>query len=295
MATGTIQQIEMLDYINEQPRPGQERSRDTNQTERRLTQLLFLSFGVLCVIQAILNISLRLALYSGKESSPLDCNTTHISDQKKEVEMNCERKRPGYHCNRLQERFNALTRDRDMLENRNNELNNEKKDLEEERDRLKMMLRGLNKSSLRILTSGQSDGASSQKCPADWREINSRCYFLSSEQKTWGESRKYCQRNGSDLVVIDSEQEQAALYRLDGNTDLLFWIGLYNTNGIFKWVDGSALTKSFWQDGQPGDGGPNREDCVEMYHFNPLKANWNDAPCGQKRRWLCETDQNTSS
>lgn len=30
-------------------------------TERRLRQLLFLSFGMLCIIQATLNVSLRLA------------------------------------------------------------------------------------------------------------------------------------------------------------------------------------------------------------------------------------------
>lgn len=49
---------------------------------------------------------------------------------------------------------------------------------------------------------------SSQQCPAEWREINSRCYFLSSESKTWEESRSYCQSRGADLVVINSEQEQ---------------------------------------------------------------------------------------
>lgn len=34
------------------------------------------------------------------------------------------------------------------------------------------------------------------------------------------------------------------LYRLDGDAYLLFWIGLYDTAGNFKWVDGSVLTRS---------------------------------------------------
>ncbi|XP_070776325.1 asialoglycoprotein receptor 1-like [Enoplosus armatus] len=108
--------------------------------------------------------------------------------------------------------------------------------VEEERDRLKMKLSGEKKSEM-------SGCASSQQCPAGWREINSRCYFLSTEQKTWEDSRKYCQRKDADLVVIDSEQEQRALYRLDGNIELVFWIGLHDTAGTFKWVDGSALTR----------------------------------------------------
>lgn len=109
------------------------------------------------------------------------------------------------------------------------------------------------------------------RCPADWRYINSKCYFLSTEKRTWENSRKYCQSKGADLVVIESEQEQVcvcvcvfyswcsgrtfkviviyhftqqrALYRLDGDAELLFWIGLHDTSGDFKWVDGSALNK----------------------------------------------------
>ena len=45
-------------------------------------------------------------------------------------------------CNILQERFNALTRDKNLLENRNSELLNMLKKVEEERDRLKLNLRG---------------------------------------------------------------------------------------------------------------------------------------------------------
>ncbi|XP_008288889.1 CD209 antigen-like isoform X2 [Stegastes partitus] len=132
---------------------------------------------------------------------------------------------------------------------------------------------------------------SSQLCPPGWTEIQSRCYFLSTEHKSWEDSRNYCQSNGADLVVINSEEEQRAIYRLDEDGWLLFWIGLKGTNGAFRWVDGSALTKPFWKVGQPDHGGPNNvEDCVEMYHHDPALANWNDAPCGHGRRWLCEKD-----
>uniref|UniRef100_A0A4W6CFV2 C-type lectin domain-containing protein n=1 Tax=Lates calcarifer TaxID=8187 RepID=A0A4W6CFV2_LATCA len=48
----------------------------------------------------------------------------------------------------------------------------------------------------------------SQQCPTDWKNIRSRCYFLSSESKTWEESRRYCLSKGADLVVINTEQEQ---------------------------------------------------------------------------------------
>uniref|UniRef100_A0A8D3B6R8 C-type lectin domain-containing protein n=1 Tax=Scophthalmus maximus TaxID=52904 RepID=A0A8D3B6R8_SCOMX len=61
---------------------------------------------------------------------------------------------------------------------------------------------------------------------------------------------------------------------------LLFWIGLRNTDRTFRWVDGSPDSVGFL----------NREDCVEMNLRDPVEASWNDAPCGQHRRWLCEKD-----
>uniref|UniRef100_A0A3Q1HN25 C-type lectin domain-containing protein n=1 Tax=Anabas testudineus TaxID=64144 RepID=A0A3Q1HN25_ANATE len=196
-----------------------------------------------------------LSVHSKMEVTQSDCNTTHYSDKN---QMDTSGNYDG-----LMQRILALTRDRKLLENRNTELINMIKMGEEEREKLKMQLR--------------------------WRMINSRCYFLSSESKTWEESRRYCQSRGADLVVINSEQEQVLLIY----TVLLFWIGLRDIEGTFKWVDGSALTKSFWQTGQPN---PNdNEDCVEMYHFYSELANWNDTPCGKQQRWLCEKDLCTSS
>ncbi|XP_051802240.1 C-type lectin domain family 4 member E-like isoform X2 [Acanthochromis polyacanthus] len=224
-----MQGIETRDYINETPRRRKKRSGDKKQAEKRLCHPIVLGFALLCIIQATLNISLRLTLYSSKESSHSDCNATRFSgnDQTEEAQGN-----------------------------------------------------GVQQ---------QSGTPSPQRCPLEWREIQSKCYFLSTEMKTWDDSRKHCQSEGADLVVISSQQEQEAIYRLDGDQYLLFWIGLKGTNRVFRWVDGSELRKTFWKEGQPDHGGPNNvEDCVEMYHHNPVLSNWNDAPCGHKRRWFCE-------
>lgn len=47
-----------------------------------------------------------------------------------------------YQCNKLQERFNALTREKNLLGNQNTELTNMMRNVEKEMDRLKMKLRG---------------------------------------------------------------------------------------------------------------------------------------------------------
>ncbi|KAM9313848.1 C-type lectin domain family 10 member A-like [Pholidichthys leucotaenia] len=277
-----MQQMEIRDYINERPRCRGKCRGDSNQsvcgdfTKRRVGQLLFLGFGVLCIIQATLNISLRLTLYSGTESTQPKCNTTGISGnvQIKEVQKDCKENNPC-HCNDLQERFNSLTRERDELKGRVSQLQNNI---------------ALQKKCPEVNLGERT--TSSQGCPEMWREINSRCYFLSRhEKKTWEDSRKYCRSKGAALVVINSEQEQKDIYRLDNDQYLLFWIGLHVRNKEYEWVDGSTPTTLYWQDGQPDRGGPNNvEDCVEMYHKNPVLTSWNDAPCGALRHWLCEKD-----
>uniref|UniRef100_UPI003AAEB553 uncharacterized protein n=1 Tax=Centroberyx gerrardi TaxID=166262 RepID=UPI003AAEB553 len=282
-----MQRVRMADYVNGQivreQSSGQRSKEDGLQTDRRLCRVFFLSFGLLCILQAALNVSLRLTLHSGQESR-LDCNTTHSTGDKLPIDceqLNTRYKKMTTECNSLQESFNALTREKNLLEDRISQLNNMKRQVEEERDRLKKRLK-------EEVPSGCVFG---RRCPAGWREINSRCYLLSNETRTWQDSREDCLSKGADLVIINSRQEQNNLYRLDGDVDLLFWIGLSDTEGAgtFKWVDGSALTTPFWQSGQPDHGGPNNiEDCVEMYHRNPVLASWNDAPCGHKLRWLCE-------
>ncbi|KAK5926334.1 hypothetical protein CgunFtcFv8_021917 [Champsocephalus gunnari] len=116
-----MQQMEVTDYVNERPRREQKRSGDAYRKDRRRCRLIFLIFGVLCMIQAILNVSLRLSLCRGP--SHLECNATGVSDQKK--------------YNLLQQRFNALTRDLNLCENRNTELNNRIRNMEDEMNRLK--------------------------------------------------------------------------------------------------------------------------------------------------------------
>lgn len=87
-----------------------------------------------------------LTVSSSTESPPSLCNATHFSDKK---QLDFDQRHDEY--NRLQEKFNALTRDKNLLENRNTELNNMIKNLEEERDRLTVKLKGERKKCLLTL------------------------------------------------------------------------------------------------------------------------------------------------
>ncbi|XP_026011693.1 CD209 antigen-like protein E [Astatotilapia calliptera] len=88
-----------------------------------------------------------------------------------------------------------------------------------------------------------------EKCPDRWMRFGSSCYFKSTEKKTWSESQNHCKTKGADLVMINSKEEQEFVSNFRGYS----WIGLRSnqTSGGSKWewVDGSALTETFWAEG----------------------------------------------
>ncbi|XP_029603574.1 C-type lectin domain family 4 member E [Salmo trutta] len=103
-----------------------------------------------------------------------------------------------------------------------------------------------------------------QTCLKDWKKFESSWYFLSTETKTWGESKDDCLERGADLVIINSDKEQEFLF----NPNKGFWIGLTDTvtEGTWKWVDGNPLTTpKYWGSGQPNGGGV--ENCVVNSQF----------------------------
>ncbi|CAB1326968.1 unnamed protein product, partial [Coregonus sp. 'balchen'] len=61
-------------------------------------------------------------------------------------------------------------------------------------------------------------------CPEGWRRFGCSCYYLSTELKSWTESRQDCLERGADLVIINSEEEQAFINGFEAVT--FAWIGI---------------------------------------------------------------------
>ncbi|KAL7404494.1 hypothetical protein ABVT39_015586 [Epinephelus coioides] len=159
--------------------------------------------------------------------------------------------------------------------------------LSAERDQMQKGFEAITKDKNDLQTKLLSD--TEKKCCDRWVKLGSSCYYVSTEQKTWTESRKECQSKGADLVIINSEEEQKFVIKFDKR----IWIGLTDQDeeGVWKWVDGTALTAKYWYAPQPDDGGQLgvKEDCAEMYvkSSDPL-LKWNDNPCSHRNYWVCE-------
>uniref|UniRef100_A0A8C2BRD1 C-type lectin domain-containing protein n=1 Tax=Cyprinus carpio TaxID=7962 RepID=A0A8C2BRD1_CYPCA len=65
-------------------------------------------------------------------------------------------------------------------------------------------------------------------------------FFISTELKSWSDSRQYCRDRGADLVIINTEEKQRFITSLVTER---VWIGLSDTEneGNMKWVNNSTL------------------------------------------------------
>ncbi|XP_031693490.1 C-type lectin domain family 4 member E-like isoform X1 [Oncorhynchus kisutch] len=128
-----------------------------------------------------------------------------------------------------------------------------------------------------------------------WNKFDSCWYFVSSERKTWSESRQDCVERGADLVIVNSREKQRFLFALNKRA----WIGLTDreTEGSWKWVDGTPLVTRYWTIDQPNNGGSVStfpgEDCAVLRKGQDQPENtWNYINCAVKSICICELCNN---
>ncbi|KAL7841376.1 hypothetical protein SRHO_G00250670 [Serrasalmus rhombeus] len=141
----------------------------------------------------------------------------------------------------------------------------------------------------------QEQGDELQKTPSEiekakqqgWTFFNTSMYFISTGWKIWSESRQDCRQRGADLVSINNREEQDFIEVLRRGQKA--WIGLTDseTERVWKWVDGSALTTTFWGDSEPNSNAGD-EDCVVTGVGSDALKNWADYPCYFQFVWICE-------
>uniref|UniRef100_A0A3P8R420 C-type lectin domain-containing protein n=1 Tax=Astatotilapia calliptera TaxID=8154 RepID=A0A3P8R420_ASTCA len=143
---------------------------------------------------------------------------------------------------------------------------------------------------------------SCDKCAPGWILFNSSCYFFSSTEssavkRNWHESRVDCVSRGSDLVVIDNQQEQAfvsnTIKLLKNNPHQWvngFWVGLTDiaTVGTWVWLNNvTEVEQRYWMDGEPN---VEEENCVIIIYSssNPWKTRYDGNCNGHNLDWICE-------
>ena len=115
-------------------------------------------------------------------------------------------------------------------------------------------------------------------------------YIVYSVKKNWSDARQECLLQNADLVVIDNAEENQHILSLVQSQPTIddYYIGLTDVENerIFKWAAYNSTLPNFryWDTGEPNNEGD--EDCVEMR--KKVNYKWNDVPCGQLNRFICE-------
>ncbi|XP_050977581.1 CD209 antigen-like protein 2 [Labeo rohita] len=114
-----------------------------------------------------------------------------------------------------------------------------------------------------------------------WITYKRSSYYISSEWKNWADSRQDCLQRGADLIIVNDKEEQEYITMVTSGN--IVWIGLTDsdTEGVWKWVDGSTLTTGFWNPVEPNNKTGNEDCAVSYFH-------WADYPCNFTFVWICE-------
>ncbi|XP_026158978.1 C-type lectin domain family 4 member M-like [Mastacembelus armatus] len=209
----------------------------------KLQRCVAVSFGLLCILQAALNIWLRLTLC-------IDAKCNNLSDERDELK-------------RIE--IGNLTKERDELKRK---LILQQISLTTERDDMTKKLTEFAHYSHQ-----------------GWVYFNGSFYYVSTIKKTWQKSRDNCLLQNADLMIINSKEEMAFVRQFQKVT----WIGLTDSDveAVWKWVDGTLLTLSFWYSGEPNNYYGRNEDCVETNYYDS-EDSWNDVNCENENFWVCE-------
>ncbi|XP_073770369.1 uncharacterized protein isoform X2 [Danio rerio] len=257
------------DFRTNTQQPLQQTGSGSLKTSPRRTPVCLV---LLCFLLLTAVIVLRVYIYTNYTQ---ETSTTILTEEKDQLIINItllieERDQLLTNIvNITEERDQLLTRvkvfssEKDQFEKR---LSSEKDSLMKQRDQLQQK-----KNDLQKFLSEQ-DG---------WFYYQSSFYFMSSEEKSWSESRRYCSDRGADLIIINNREEQDFVKKTSGGA--LVWIGLTDSakEGSWKWVDGTNMTTRFWRLFEPN--GQRRENCAASH-----SSGWADYPCDAKFKWICE-------
>ncbi|XP_066541661.1 C-type lectin domain family 4 member F-like [Hoplias malabaricus] len=257
------------------------RERDQLQTksrQSRLYRLAVVCLGVLCIVLLMAITVLWIKFNSlNLQRDQLQTRNTNLMrerDQRQTSNINLMKER-----DQLQTSNTNLMKERDQLQTSNTNLMRERDQLQtsntnlmRERDQLQTSNTNLMRERDQLKTMRQG-----------WVFFDTSAYYISTDSKTWSESRVDCKNRGGDLVIINSKEEQEYLTRKVGSKQP--WIGLTDSESEnqWKWVDGSALTTAYWRHEQPDNW--NEEDCAHM-GFTENKS-WNDLSCSSELQWIC--------
>merc|ERR1712243_255100 len=124
---------------------------------------------------------------------------------------------------------------------------------------------------------------STSACADGYTEVGSKCVKVVAGPANYLDAITGCITEGATLATIESQAEQDAVYALTGDAGA--WIGLadFLDEGVFSWVDGTAVGFTNWRNNQPNNGN-NNQHCTWI---RP-DGEWDDVTCKRTMAYVCQ-------
>jgi len=139
-------------------------------------------------------------------------------------------------------------------------------------------------------------------CKNGWAMFGKGCFRIYGSSLEGGDALEFDKANsqcsqfwpGARLAIFPNEYYQYFANSFVRNNGRNVWIGLLSTtmDSTFHWIDGSRLTFSYWEQGEPNDW-DGIEDKVEIQWYNDAQfgtkgpGQWNDVEPNAKRSYMC--------
>ncbi|XP_039973746.1 C-type lectin domain family 4 member E-like isoform X2 [Xiphias gladius] len=268
--------------------------------ESKLYRLVGVSFGLLCILQSALNVSLRLHAVGFSDNNTSTSNFTLMSagDNRALILESEQLLQDKDHL--VLEMKQLLLQINQLLQGKN-QLADEKKGLQVTNRRLTDYKNMLNAKILEkqnqihqlwtiILVAEENN----PRCPLGWWTYNSSCYQLSSTTNTWEYARKDCVRKGAHLVILNNKMEERVVRILGGAVKM--WMGLSGQKNpvlsgwTWTWVDGSLPSFTNWNDVEPDCLNTWAWSCAYIDESRSHLKNWFLHTCQEHHYWMCEKE-----
>uniref|UniRef100_A0A8C2CAM0 C-type lectin domain-containing protein n=1 Tax=Cyprinus carpio TaxID=7962 RepID=A0A8C2CAM0_CYPCA len=175
-----------------------------------------------------------------KEKDLLQNSFSSLSQKKLELETRV--KDLTAEKDQLQSNFSSLSQKKLELETKVNDLTAEKSQLQRDFNSLNEKKLELERRVTSLSEELKKEASKRGHFIKYMLLCGSGWFFVSTELKSWSDSRQYCRDHGADLIIIKSEEKQVSLCECllmneRNHTYSLVWIGLSDSEneGIMKW------------------------------------------------------------
>uniref|UniRef100_A0A8I3WTW9 C-type lectin domain family 5 member A n=1 Tax=Callithrix jacchus TaxID=9483 RepID=A0A8I3WTW9_CALJA len=114
-------------------------------------------------------------------------------------------------------------------------------------------------------------------CPKEWEFHQGRCFFLSTSESSWNESREFCERKGSTLAIVNTLEKLKFLQDLTEAEKYFIGLMYHREDKKWRWINNSVFNGNVTNQNQ-------NFNCVTIGLTKTLDA----ASCDISYRRICE-------